>query len=400
MKFLFYVEPVTFRFDPFALRQWLLWISDMVRAQRVGGRGPTFAFVSSPWLCRAFEAEVGEDVDLIAVQPAEVLAPFDMDRASYWQDLARPGNATPRNMPLQQALAAAVDAFRPDAIISFSQNRYLQSLRSRTNVFFTELQPLPRIAGAAGFFFDNSGHQTESLLVAHSARIKALSLPETVSARAKSWWSANFRDAVDCHPDIAQIGGWIASAAEGHPVVMLALQPPDWLTLEGLSTATPLDGLLMRWLSELPTGWRAIATYHPVFRLSRTIEETIAEQFPNLLLLPETWNQGKSELALDAVEAVATVSSAIGFTALLAGKRVIALGTSNLSGFASSTLADLATVSSLTAPERINLLAFLTNAYCHGSRDILAGPGYLTRILSEIIEGGTARYFDFSRELS
>lgn len=400
MKILFYVEPVTFRFDPFALQQWLWWISDMVRAQRVDSHGPTFALMSSPWLCRAFEAEVGGDVDLIAVRPADVLAPFDMDRVSYWKDLARPADAPPGNLPLQQALAAAVDVHRPDVAISFSQNRYLQSLRSRTNVFFTELQPLPRTGGAAGFFLDNNGHQTESLLVTEAARIRALSLPETVSARATSWWSANFRDAVDRHPDSAQIGDWITSAAEDRPVVMLALQPPDWLTLEGLSTATALDGVLMRWLSGLPPDWRAIATYHPVFRLSRAVEETIAEQFPNLLLLPEAWTQGKSELALDAVDAVATVSSAIGFTALLAGKPVVTLGSSNLSGFASPTLADLGAVTSLSAAERVNLLAFLINAYCHDSRDILAGPGYLTRVLSEIIGGGTERYFDFSREAS
>ncbi len=395
MKFLFYVEPVTYRFDPFFLRPWLTWIADMARSQRDDDSAPKFAFMSSPWLCRSFSLEFQNDADIIPIRPADVLAPFDMDRSAYGQDLAQPAGATIGNVPLQQALTAAVDAFRPDAVISFSQNRYLQRLQSRTNVFFTERQPLPRLSGKGGFFLDNSGHQTESLLVTQASRIKSLMLPESVSAGATSWWSNYFDDPVDRHPDTTQIRDWIDAKAAGNPVVMLALQPPDWLTLEGLSTNTPLDGVLMRWLSQVPHNWRAITTYHPAIRLPRALEELIAEQFPHLLLLPEVWNQGHSELVIDAVDAVATISSAVGFTALLSGKQVVALGRSNLSGLAAPRLSELNQTPSLTEPERVNLLAFLTNFYCHDDHDILAGRGYLTRTVSELIKGGTDRYFEF-----
>lgn len=395
MRFLFYVEPVTFRFDPFFLRPWLTWIADMARSQLDEDNPPTFAFMSSPWLCRSFSLEFHNQIDIIPIQPADVLAPFDMDRAAYGQDLAEPAGASVGNAPLQEALSAAVDAFRPDAVISFTQNRYLQRLKPSTNVFFTERQPLPRLSGKGGFFLDNCGHQTESLLATQAPRIKSLTLPESVSAGATSWWSNYFADPIERHSDTPQIRDWIEAKSGGSPVVMLALQPPDWLTFEGLSTNTPLDGLLMRWLSQVPLSWRAIATYHAASRLPRALEESIAEQFPHLLLLPEVWNQGHSELILDAVDAVATISSAVGFTALLSGKQVVALGRSNLSGLATPRLTELNQTPSLTEPERVNLLAFLTNFYCHDDHDILAGRGYLTRTVSELIKGGIDRYFEF-----
>lgn len=318
-----------------------------------------------------------------------------MDRAAYARDLCRPAAVPAENTPLLDTITNAVRRFKPDVIVSFSQNRYLVHASGGLPVLFTEMQPLPRMSGGEGFFLDNRGHQGESLLVSHANAICASHLPPDVEADMKRVLDKMFKPNDDDLQEVEAFADWCRRHANGAPVAMLAMQPPDWITYEGLiDEALAPDGLLMRWLDALPQGWRAVATYHPGFMLPEELETRIAEGMPALIPLPGNWRQGRSELLLPHVDAVVTISSAVGFSALLAGKKVVASKASNLAGFAGSRLADLHSQRPMTLQERTRLLNFLKTKYCHPLHSFLDDPGYFTKTVSAIKNEGQNFYFD------
>jgi hypothetical protein len=390
-RLVFYVEPVVFRQDPTFLTPWIDWIARIIQAHAdipdlfVG-------IASSPWLCRALQELVGP-IRTFPINPVDVLRPFRMDRVCYGQDLARPARDVVGNERLCAIISAMAGDLRPDAILSFTQNRYLAALSPSICTLFTEMQPLPRNFGT-GFFIDPSGHQTESLLVKAAPRIRSLQLSPAAEDAIERDWESRFTRPNRNHPETAEMLSWFLRETNGAPVAMLALQPPDWLTVEGLSDATPVDGLLLAWLDALPANWLAVATYHPAYRLPRPLEESIAEQMPNFLLLPESWKQGRSEWLLQAVDAVVTVSSVVGWSALLAGKQTVSLGRSNLTGFAATRLADIDGVASLSSGERRSLAAFLMSRYCVPATRFLDKPGYVASIISGIMASGEEYFFE------
>lgn len=386
----FYVEPVVYRQDPLFLSPWIEWIARIIRAQ---ARIPdlSFGIVSSPWLCRALQDMVGP-IRAFPIDPVDVLRPFGMDRVLYGRDLARPVWDDVGNEPLRASIAVMASTFQPDAILSFTQNRYLAALSPAICTLFTEMQPLPRSFGT-GFFLDRSGHQSESMLVTEAARIRSLQLSQDEKLEAGRRWESGFVMPNRDHPETAEMLAWLERSAEGAPVAMLALQPPDWLTVEGLSSRTSPEDTLLAWLDALPKGWRAVATYHPAHALPRAVEECIAGQMPNFMLLPDSWRQGRSEWLLQAVEAVVTVSSAVGWSALLAGKRTVAMGQSNLTGFAASSIGEIDEIAPLSIEERYNLFAFLKNRYCIDEESFLDKEGFFRDRVSSIMNMGEEYYF-------
>jgi hypothetical protein len=387
----FYIEPVVFRQDPMFLRPWIEWIARLIQ-QNAHISGLSFGIASSPWLCRALQ-EMAGPIDAFPINPVDVLRPFSMDRVRYGQDLARPRHDRLVNQALCDIISEMVAHLEPDAILSFSQNRYLSALSPSISSLFSEMQPLPRTLGT-GFFIDPSGHQAESLLVTAASRIRSLPISTSVTGALEKAFDNRILGPNRDHPETAEMLSWFRRETRGAPVAMLALQPPDWLTAEGVGDGLPSDSLLLAWLDALPEDWRAVATYHPGHKLTRALEESIAEQMPNFVLLPESWKQGRSEWLLQAVDAVVTVSSVVGWSALLAGKRTVTLGRSNLAGFAATRIADIEDVTPLSSGERYSLAAFLMFRYCVPETRFLDERGYFASRVSDIRERGEEFFFD------
>jgi hypothetical protein len=380
MRIAFYVEPVVFRQNPLFLQPWVEWVSTIARAN---AESASVALVSSPWLCNLLS---DRRVERRLLVPAEVLRPFSMDRIAYGEDLAAPLDAPVVNGPLRAALLRAIDEWKPDAIVSFTQNRYLSDGSLGVPTFFTELQPLPRIGGRSGFFLDWQGAGSHSILATDAPRILAAEPGPVAIAAAMAAWDAYLNDRLSRDHEAMDMRGWLRARTRGERIAMIALQPPDWLTMEPVSGRTPLDGVLMDWLDRLPEGWRAIVTYHPSYALPQEAEDAIAAQMPKLLQLPPSWRQGRSELLLRAVDAVVTVSSTLGFTSLVAGIPTFALGRSALMGIASTNIGALGQGRPLSVHQRQRLLAFLLEHYCHPAERFLHEPGYLPAKLAALSE--------------
>lgn len=394
---LYFIEPVTYRSAPLLLRPWMEWIAAIIMGD-ADRRTPTQHIVmSSPWLCRALEAECHTDnFSTIPIEPRSVLRPFGMDRHAYAQDLARSSAEPILNHPLFKALEWTIAERMPDLVLSLTQNRYISMLCPSTTRLFMEVWPLQRLSATPGFFLDPFGHQAESALVQLAQAIKETGLPRPAADIVGLCDAVFARNAFD-FDEQKEFRSWLNQAAGESPVALFALQPPDWPTFEGAYDRVSLDTLLMRWLDALPPGWKAIATHHRVFSPPREVEESIAEQFPQFLVLPEQWRVGRSEQIAPFIEGIVTISSSVGITGLLMGKRVVSVGTSSLNGLCGSDISKLGRTPPLTMSERAALFVFLTNRYCHRSEDVLQNSAIIETLQAGIQRCGDQQYYlDYS----
>ena len=95
-------------------------------------------------------------------------------------------------------------------------------------------------------------------------------------------------------------------------MVLLALQPPDWLTYEGAWRSLSVSGLMMHWLDNLPANTVGCVSYHPLHQFSLDFEQLLEREHDNVLFLPQAWRQGRSEYLLPLVDATVTISSSLG----------------------------------------------------------------------------------------
>lgn len=392
---LYFVEPVTYRLDPLLLEPWLDWITSIIRGDAERGATTEHIVMSSPWLCRAFEAKCPTDnFSTVLLNPSRVLRPFGMDRHAYAQDLASSSAAPILNFPLFKELEWTLGEHSPDLVISLTQNRYLSMLLPATARLFMEVWPLQRLrlTSAPGFFLDPFGHQTESALVSLAQEIREMPLPLPASEIVECSEAIFARNAF-VSDERREFSSWLRDAAGESPVALFALQPPDWPTFEGAYDRVSLDTLTMRWLDALPPQWKAITSHHIIYSPPRAIEESIAEQFPQFIMLPERWKIGKSEQIVPFVEGVVTISSSVGITGLLMGKRVVSMGTSSLNGLCGSAISDLDNLLPLTLDERAALFAFLTNRYCYSASDVIRSSALFEAVQAGIQSYGHRQYY-------
>lgn len=388
MRVLCYVEPTTFRNNPHQLQAWVGWLAQMMSAHAQFAPKDEFAIASAPWLCTAF-AQYAPELrhTKYSILPRDILSPFGMDRHLYATDLMDDLELPIKATALYMWLDRIAMQFEPTVILSFTENRYLSQVFKSGLTLFAERAPLPQGLRVRSLFLDPSGHQRRSILARYAQRILSLHLTQEEVGSALGEWGRSYEIPMRSSPDTEAFLAWKHQYVGTNPLLLIALQQPDWLTFEGLAGRTPIDGQVMTWLAELPPNWRAVASYHQGFELPPSLEEAVRIQFPNLVSLPFAWRRARSEWLIPHVDAVVTVGSAVGMTGLLAGKKVVASLRSNLSGMAAGRVANLNEVCALSSPQRAALLAFLTHRYSHSMDNLLRVPGYFAELVDMLSVG-------------
>ncbi|BCI65485.1 hypothetical protein AAJCM20276_01090 [Acetobacter aceti] len=383
------------------LSVWISWIAQFIKMENAAASDRfNFAIATSPWLCDCFQSIAPEiETSRIEISPRRILEPFGADRYRYVKDLYAPSSSPPVNQALVDIFEEIRDGFKPDLILSYTQNRYIEAAFRDKRHLFSEMAPLPRITGRSAFFFDPSGHQTASLLHEGASRLQNLVLSKSDADEVLALWQHAVHDRCIEAAEARGLTQWLDSVREdGRPIALLALQPPDWPTYEGAFETIPPDALVMRWLSDLPPHWLAIPTYHPLWRMPPKMENAIAREFPNFRPIPEDLSAGASEPLLPFVDAVLTISSSVGMIGLLDGKCVLTYGRSMLDALTARSPDELSVAPSLAPMQRAAVMAFLSNGYCHDVHDCLDRHGYMGDMWSQIITStDPARdRFDFS----
>ena len=351
-KLLFYIEPAEFRGNQLLLHPWY----DFCHAAALRSQPARSFLASSPSLCRlpcaAFEASW-------EIDPAAVIA-SNHDRVFYARDVCV--GSSFRNVYLLERLKQIDDALRPDYVISWSENNYLRKTFGR-RVLFMELGPLPRSGLKISAFLDPFGHQVGCAFQSVARR----SCDGDYTAFASAWERTWLKQALALGEE-AGCSDWLNRTRAGGKMLLAVLQPPDWLTYEGIGPALEPIALLQHIARDIaPADWLVIPQWHPGNSMPGEAElEKLEAACRNVRTPPPSLRIGQSEVMLPHVGAVATISSNVAAAAAIIGKPVRVLGQSKFAAL------DAPTFSAVPRPD---LLAFMAGRYCRPRDDWMSNDG-------------------------
>jgi len=374
MRLAFYLEPALFRNNPGLLSPHLGWFTFVVQALGISS-ADTIVLITTKSLCSVFERKLIErfelkfEIEHYQLDPVDVLLAFDGSLPHYARDLYDLPDAPVQNGYLDLQIANAFKVAAPNLIICSSENRYVVRHRpEHAQLFFIEKAPLPSWAGT-NLYFDPIGHQSLGTLSRHwSALLAARYAGAEQDAGRALLMEVERRRVADRESDIAR--RIVGKLQPGREVIMVALQPHEWLSWEGaLKTAyRPLD-LLLQVAAKFPE-YQMLPTFHADMQVADDAIKLLRQIQPNIVDLSPSECTGVSEILLTVVSHVYSVSSAVGMSALLYGCNLICDANSYLTSAAVSTDEFRAgRTAILPYEQRVSLAAFLTSRL---SRDVIA----------------------------
>ena len=381
MRILFFVEPVVFRDNPVFLAPHLAWAAALVAASAGADH---FALASSAALCRHWQLHHAAYAPLpcFELDAQSAVAPFAGRSADYARALY--GDPQPGS-PLCDELARVRSRFAPDLVVLTSQNCFAESAFSGLPMLRIEQAPLPRWEQPLRMSLDPGGHQLHAIIETHADRIRRFPLSPAEHAAMRDLIAAVVQHVQTADPRAAPAADAVRVLAQGAPVALFALQPPDWVTSEGALGRRAFEpmALLRDWAERLPPGWIGVPTYHPDWRPSAQEEQALLGASARLRLLPAGLSQGTTECLLPVVQGLVTVSSSAAMTAALWRKPVAVVGASPFRAWGCRAVGDLADAPVLTPYEAGSTLAFLCHRYAHRNTRILQEKGYFSGLVRD-----------------
>jgi hypothetical protein len=285
------------------------------------------------------------------INSSDPLLDMGFDRTVYVRDLCF-GCDFP-NKTLLKRLDEIRTKFNPDIVVSVSDNKYLRHVFSSAAIMFMELGPLPRLGTKLSAFVDPFGHQIGSAIsriAAHPWRHEKL--PAFLEIWRETWGAGAAAEA-----EKSGMKAWLEEVKSGHRILLVALQPKDSITYEGIGPNIDPVALTRLLASRVDPHWIVVPQWHSgdAVPSEELIEDLVFHQ-PNIVVPPAGLRISQSESMLPLIDAVATISSNVAFAAAIIGKPVSVLGSSSSAPLNRS----------ITEPvePRPDLLAFMVCHYC------------------------------------
>lgn len=383
MNILFYIEPVVFRQEPSLLMTWIWWIEEIAQANPEA----QFAIVSSAWLC---DRVSNPTIVRFPISAHDATKAYDFERLPYVKSLF--DDRLPDNQQLLERLRPIDKNFQPQVVVSFTENRFLKNAFSDADIFYTEIGSTPRIEANQTFFLDPCGHQN-GIMNDQIERLLALEPPLTIE-QSDTIWNKRSKQYIETHPLHEPVKEWL-SGLKGKPIRLLALQPNDWLTYDGVYEPIPEEEIIYKLAMEMPDAV-LVPTHHRGQHLSQDMQAYISNEFPNVIFPPAEIATGVTELFAPYIDELITISSTVGMVAVLEGKAVRTLGTAAFSKLAEAIKARQGNPIGISLLRR-NILAFLSNQYLHLQSRCLLEKNYYVETLKYLSSAKAEDvYFNFS----
>lgn len=363
MKLLFYIEPVVFRNNPDLLGY---WVDQCAAIAAQSAHAMTTSIVLNGAMTGRHPDSFSQTFPLSSF---DLTVAFGFDRAQYAQDLVG-GSGFP-NIALVASLEDIRDRLAPDVVISWSENRYLRHVFKDSRVLFMELGPLPRSGLKLAAYLDPFGHQADSAI----ASLPAFDGNNEIERRLLDRWDGVWKAKVTRDADSSGATEWINSVRSGFEVVLLALQPNDWITYEGLRQRLDPVSLIAQTSRRYGTGFRVLPTWHPAGPPpSEEMLDFLGMECRNVIVPPPALRIATSEVFLPFVDAVATVSSNVAVAGAIESKLLDIFNPGKFSSLASG-----------RRHRRGDLLAFLICRFCRPLEEWTGSHGAFARHLDQLL---------------
>ncbi len=388
MQILLFTDPMIWRDSPNHSAIHIPWFKKILTNLSVQSSDTVFVFGNAQ-VCHFMESELAETCEArvtgLTVSPAAILEEVDGSIHDYSRDLFQSPFDPVGNLHLSSAVRDAFHQATPDLALATQQNRYVAAhCPAETNLFFMEAAPLPAALRRNMVYLDPIAHNFQNTIATNWTKIvrgdfsQDDGLGKTLLAR--------FDQALKTSSQDPELVGVRSRLKTGAPPVMVALQPPDWITWEGAQSGRyrPLD-LCCQVASKLP-GHTILPTFHKQQNARAGVLAALATMHPNIFVGLADTVTAKSEGLLDLVEGVFCVTSAVGMSAILAGKTIISDARSQYGPMQVSP-ADFANGkrTALSRPQRENLIEYLMRHYCKeldSFRDLDAFKAHQDTLLS------------------
>ena len=305
-----------------------------------------------------------------AISSFDLTKAFGFDRSLYARDLVS-GAGFP-NSALNDALETVRNQLAPDVVVSWSENRYLRHIFSDARIFFMELGPLPRKDLKESAHLDPFGHQNDGAI----ANLPASNWTTPTEQRFLDRWdhlkgSGSGQDAF-----ALQAGSWLEQVRSADEVVLLALQPEDWITYEGLGQALDSISLIASTARRYGAGVKVLPTWHPAGPPPPDpMLDFLQTEFANVIVPPPELRVARSEDFLPFVDVVATVSSNVAVAGAIEGKRLDILNSGKFSSLGAA-----------RGRRRGDLLAFLVCRFCRPLEEWTSQQGAFANHLGVLLD--------------
>jgi hypothetical protein len=301
---------------------------------------------------------------------AKLLESSAFHRAAYSQDLC--SGLGYRNRPLLEALKAIKKVFAPDIVVSATDNRYLKKVFGRGNVMFMELGPLPRMGMKCSIYVDPFGHQTGSAfdLFANS-KWEHPSLCEFGEI-----WRDRWLEPIGEASEQSGIAAWLDTAPKKNKIRLVALQPSDWITYEGIGTMADPVSILRQVAHESGENWTIIPQWHPSDAPpTEALMKELTLAHPNILCPSPHHRVAQAELIIPHADSIAAVSSNVLAAGAIMGKDLKTIGNSKFRKIANNGKVN---------KYRLDLLAFISSKYCRPLDNFVNSEGEFAAHISRL----------------
>lgn len=386
MKLLFFIDPVVYRQKPEIMGGWVIhWVLPIVRMTK--HCDVEFAICANSWIVELAKASDNNEnnIEYYPLSMTDSLRDIQFDRLSYMLDVADCNSITDENFNnsnLITRLRSIRDQFKPDVVVSFTENRYLREAFLGVRLLFCELSCLPRVGLDLFLFMDVFGHQTHSALNILSNDIENISLPVDVN-EINSLLDRYFELHVRSDPRFALARDWLSSIAKGRRTILLALQPEDWPTYEGIFASVTNDLLIMRFAQSNPD-CVVVPTTHPLFVMPASFRAALELELDNVRFPPDDLIS-QSEFLIHFADEMATISSNSAVCAILAGKVVRVLSPRSAFSRVAAISNDKIMRNQDASGFRARLIAFTCNAYSTSVGNLTEVPGHFDNIVRRLL---------------
>ncbi len=289
-------------------------------------------------------------------------------------------------------VAAALNGFKPDIIVAWVPTPFLRALFPDALILHRESGLFTRAPYPLTYYLDPCGlHQASwpARFAAQSRHPEALAAIEPLRA-----YYTDLFPAIDPYTDLAE------QLAPFRKTILVATQVCGHFSFDAACAYRSPFHLALDVLNHAPADCAVLLGQHPNTAPLRDDEVAwLRERFPNFIHRPDfLGREGVSQHLLPYADALATVSSTLGWQSTFLGKPLIALGKSQLNRFAQAeTSKSIPALLQAPPADTRAEAAWLVFHYCIPAR-LFEQPGWLDAYLSGRLEHwrqrGADGYYD------
>lgn len=398
MKVLFYIEPLTEREAPKWKRGWLDFAARMARAIEAERPGASFAAIVGDGL-EADAANALADARVEVLRHAELVPRFGTTALQVATGWYRGGTAS-STREMGDLVRRRLRGFAPDVCITLSPAPFLRDAFAAAPVLHFELGIVSRPPFPFTGYLDPIGMFMQSFIGRYAARVSGFEATPDETRVVQLLREGTVRQIAEMNP-LSLVAGELAQGYRQR--VLLALQFSNFYAYDAHATYPEQYDLLVQTLEATPREVGVFVTEHPQHPL--LTDDTLAHlraTYPNFFWSHEfRETPAASQYLLGHVDCVVTVSSSVGWQALLWKKPLVVVGHSHLDLVADSN--DLQELPALLRkprrddPRKERVLAWHLNRYA-SPFDVLFGKAEVVKRIERAIDLHRKRrlsaYFD------